>query len=214
MYLITAWISLAQSFSATFQNITPEEFFSQVPVVVRAIAKHSESKWGSDEKSNRKIFTYTEFEVIEELKGSLDSNRIMVRELGGELDGIALQVPGAANFESDKEYVVSLTPSNEEGIYRVVSLSQGVLSVENHAGQLTVKGVLTSQNPVDFEKTKDIIKKNSKSVQQPIIKKESQAAPEVKTLEDVPFSNHSTGIWILFGMIIVLAVAWKITRKK
>ncbi|MCM0604941.1 MAG: hypothetical protein KA715_02520 [Xanthomonadaceae bacterium] len=214
MYLITALISLAQSFSATFQNISQKEFFSQVPVVVRAVAKRSEAKWANDEKLNRKIFTYTDFEVIEELKGKTESNRITVRELGGEMDGVGLQVPGAANFESDKEYVVSLAASSDEGIYRVVSLSAGVLEVENHAGQLTVKGVLTSQNPVSYEKTRDIIKNNSKPTQEPITKKEVAQQPEKKTLEDLPPVNHSTGIWILFGIIIIGAGTWMITRKK
>lgn len=214
MYLITALISLAQSFSATFQPMSPEEFFSHVPIVVRAVAKKSEPKWGSDEKSSRKIYTYTEFEIIETLKGQIPSQKITVRELGGERDGVGLQVPGSAEFTPDQEFIVSLAPSAEEGVYRVFAMSQGVLSVENNAGSLTVRGLLTSQNPVSFEKTKEVIRNSTQSRRAPITKPESTTQVPKQNVEESTPVDHSTSIWILFGIIIVGAGTWMITRKK
>ena len=193
--------------------MSPSDFFSKAPVVVRVVAKKSEVRWGKDEQSQKKLFTYTDFEVLESLKGNVTTPSIVARELGGELDGIGLSVPGAAHFESDQEYVVSLAATTEDGVYRVFALSQGVLEVRNDEGRKTVQGILTSQESVDFEK----IKASIKTTNQPnttLINKPAEASPvNQKSEEKSPEPSNSPSLWIWICLIIVGAGTWMIFRK-
>jgi hypothetical protein len=89
--------------------------------VVEARAMGSTSQWNSEHTF---IFTYTRFEVTRTLKGQA-SNTIMVREIGGTVEGITQKVAGVRHWSLGEEAVLFLQRSSADGTLVVTGLMQG-----------------------------------------------------------------------------------------
>lgn len=119
---VTSSVTLA----TTFANRPITSVVKEAPAIVQGRARNSHSDWGKASGNQKAIFTYTEFDVIEVLKGPKLPHLIILRAPGGEKDGIEMSVPGTANFTSGDEIVVTLAakdPSDES--YEVLNLSAG-----------------------------------------------------------------------------------------
>jgi len=90
--------------------------------VVEARAMGSTSQWNSEHTF---IFTYTRFEVTRTLKGQT-SNTIMVRQIGGTVEGITQKVAGVRHWSPGEEALLFLQPSPAaDGTLVVTGLMQG-----------------------------------------------------------------------------------------
>ncbi len=81
----------------------------------------------------RRLYTYYELQLSEVIKGSLDLDQtpqILVREFGGEKDGVGMQVPGAAQFESGEDVVLMLGSRNVDDSYDLRGLMTGKFNIE------------------------------------------------------------------------------------
>ena len=82
---------------------------------------------------SRYLVTDVELRVDEALKGDgHGGERFVVTRLGGRVDGLALQVPGAATFALGRQHVVFLRNDERRGEWRIVAMSQGVLRIESN----------------------------------------------------------------------------------
>jgi hypothetical protein len=96
------------------------------PVIVHGTVGNSYTDWGHERDGGKRIFTYWELSTDEVLKGQAEAGGIIrMREMGGEKDGVGMQVAGAATFSQGEEVVVFLGDKNDEGSYDVWGMSMG-----------------------------------------------------------------------------------------
>ena len=91
------------------------------------------------------IVTYTDFDIIETIKGPAASHH-RIKQLGGNLPGsrYALHVPGVPEFVSGKEYVVFLPKASSLGFCSPLGLHQGSFDVQLINGE---KIISNGRNP-------------------------------------------------------------------
>jgi hypothetical protein len=143
--IVAAFFLLAPStFATSFIDRPFPTTVSEAPVIVKGRIGKSESKWSQGPDGSRKIFTYTELMVTEVLKsphGIAEDSAIQLRELGGEIDGVGMVVPGTAKFEKDEDVVVLLSEENSDRSYDLRGLMIGKLKVEKASdGQEVLSG--------------------------------------------------------------------------
>ena len=104
--------------------------------VVDATAVNSSAQWNPE---HTLIFTYTRFSVGQSLKGQLPQT-IVVRQLGGTVDGITQKVAGVMHWLPGQEAVLFLKPSSTgDGAMVVTGLMQGNFLVKRSAnGEVSV----------------------------------------------------------------------------
>ena len=101
--------------------------------VVRGKVKATQSRWSADHK---RIITEVTIEVAEFFKGA-GSSTLVVRQPGGEIDGIGQKVSGLASFAEGEEVVLFLERV-ETGKYRVNGMAQGKYRVERSSDKRAV----------------------------------------------------------------------------
>ena len=122
--------------ATTFFERPFPETVKEAPLVARGKTGASISRWAELNGGGRRIYTYTEFQVEEVLKGSLNGARnIFVRELGGEIDGVGMQVSGTAQFRPGEDVVVFLgdrvtSTATSEIVYEMHGMMMGKYNVD------------------------------------------------------------------------------------
>lgn len=114
-------------------SFAPREFTETVadaPYIVRGKIGTSSALWAVGSDGVRRIYTYTELAVEETLRGEIPKKTIQVREMGGEKDGVGMDVPGSARFETGEEVVLFLMPANTDASYDVKGLMMSKLNVK------------------------------------------------------------------------------------
>jgi hypothetical protein len=106
------------------------EYVSQAPIIVRGKVGMSYSNWGAASDGTKRIYTFTELQSEEVLKGEVKSKTVIMRELGGQKDGIGMEVAGAARFERGEDIVIMLGPVNADGSHDVRGMMMAKYSVE------------------------------------------------------------------------------------
>ena len=101
----------------------------QAPVVARGHLGSSRSDWGKAGDGSKRIYTFTEFSVDETLKGPPLGRSIWVRQLGGEKDGVGMQIAGSAQLESGEDVVLLMGNVNSDASHDVWGLMMGKLTI-------------------------------------------------------------------------------------
>jgi hypothetical protein len=116
-------LSMAGELRAT--SIIPmsvEELTNAADTVIEARALDSWSQWNAQHTI---IFTWTRFQVVKTLKGSVPQ-QVLVKQPGGEVGGYGQKVAGIRQFQSGESTVLFLRPSAaNDGSLVVVGLMQG-----------------------------------------------------------------------------------------
>lgn len=124
--VLVAWLVFALPASATTMvKLDVPALAKAADLIVRGKVAKVESRWSGD---HRTIFTETQLEVVETLKGAA-TKTVVVRQPGGEVGDIGQRVSGVARFSSGEEVVVFLE-SRPGNFYLVSGMSQGKFSVE------------------------------------------------------------------------------------
>ena len=91
--------------------------------------------------SHKHIFTYTEIEVLEALRGASNAGHTMVlRTLGGEVGEVGMAVAGTAKFREGEEVVVFLRDDPvRAGDFQVIGMSQGKYRVKRTDGLVVLE---------------------------------------------------------------------------
>ena len=118
-----------------------QDTVQEAPTIVHGKVGMSYSDWGKTADGGKRLYTFYELLISEVLKGNASGNSLIMREIGGEKDGVGLQVPGAAQFNRGEDVVVMLSGKNEDGSYDVWGLTMGRYVVQkDESGQESVVG--------------------------------------------------------------------------
>jgi hypothetical protein len=129
--LLAVFFLSSFAYATTFVDIPFPEWVKQTPSIVHGKVGGSYTDW-SESGPAKKIYTFYTVQVDEVLKGgaSTSDGPIIIRELGGEKDGLGMQVAGAAQFSRGEDVVVFLNEENHDGSYEVRGLSGGKLNLK------------------------------------------------------------------------------------
>jgi hypothetical protein len=78
---------------------------------------------------NGKVFTYTEVQVEEGMKGAQTGETVTIKQLGGRTEELATWVPGVPHFQSGERIIVFLEKSTPKELPVVTGMSQGKFQV-------------------------------------------------------------------------------------
>lgn len=99
---------------------------------------------------HRRIYTDTQIDVTESFRGKIDSP-ITLREIGGEADGIGLEVPGRAQYSPGEDVVIFGTPiEGVQGVYRTRNMGLGKYAiVQDEDGKDAIQGADADRVPLE-----------------------------------------------------------------
>jgi hypothetical protein len=101
--------------ATSFVEVPFEETVSDAPIVVRGKVGGKRADWGRGSDGRDRIYTYFDLTIQERLKGDPGrQDQILMRELGGEVGGVGMQVSGTAQFQEGEDVVVFLSPPVED----------------------------------------------------------------------------------------------------
>jgi hypothetical protein len=102
------------------------------------------------DKQSGHIATFTEFKIIDLIKGNT-SNTHLIKQIGGRLtsSGTTLRIHGVPKFDSGKKYVVFLPEKSSIGFSSPLGLHQGSFTVSTINGeQLVSNGHNLTEPPI------------------------------------------------------------------
>lgn len=127
-------ISISLSHATTFVPIPLTNQVAESDTVVRGKIGTSYSDYGSRNDGGRGIYTFYHLQVNEVLKGDISpSSSVLIREMGGEVNGVGMQVAGSAHFDPGEDVVVFMGAKNPDGSYEVKGLSSGKYNIQTQA---------------------------------------------------------------------------------
>ncbi len=143
--------------ATSFIEVPFEDTVAEAPIVVRGTVAGKRADWGRGSDGRDRIYTYFDLTVRERLKGdSGQALQILMRELGGEVGGVGMQVSGAAQFREGEDVVVFLSPAVEDSkgrtSYDVRGMMMGKYSVVlDESGEEVLDGAeeSASEHPAD-----------------------------------------------------------------
>jgi hypothetical protein len=146
-FVIAAALSLlnpAQIRASSFITRPLSEVTQRTPTIVRGRIGSSYADWANNTDGSRRIYTFYDLQVSEVFKGDPKANSsIQIRELGGEKDGIGMQVSGAAQFSKGEDVVLMLGEKNPDGSYNVQGLMTGKFAIgHDPSGNETLIGAI------------------------------------------------------------------------
>ena len=127
--------------ATTFIEVPFPDLVKEAPTVVRGKIGTSSTDWVMGEDASKRIFTFYQFQVEETFKGEVTESNIHIREMGGEKEGMGMQVAGAAQFAQGEDVVVFLGPQNKDGSYDVRGLSSGKFNLKQEDGKTCLLGI-------------------------------------------------------------------------
>jgi hypothetical protein len=94
---------------------------------------------GSD--GSKRIYTFYDLQIDEVIKGTASGKSLLMRELGGQKDGLGMQVAGTSQFTPGEDVVVFLGEKNPDGSYDVFGMMMGKYNiVKDDDGNEVLKG--------------------------------------------------------------------------
>lgn len=145
LILLSVVFFLRSANATTFIPMPFPDLVGGAPTIARGVIGPSHSDWVGGANGSRRIFTFYEFQVEEVFKGEIGGSSVQIRELGGEKDGVGMQISGTAQFAPGEDVVVFLGTKNEDGSYEVRGLSSGKFDLERQPdGKECLSGVALS----------------------------------------------------------------------
>jgi hypothetical protein len=130
---LASWVSSPSARATTFMPRPLPSHVQDAPLVVRGKVGNHYADWSETSDGGKRIYTYTEIQVAEVFKGKVGGPSVIARELGGEKDGIGMQVSGTAQFERGQDVVVLLGDRNSDGSHDVQGMMMGKFDVVRDA---------------------------------------------------------------------------------
>ena len=132
---VTVATTAATATATIMRPLTVEALATRSQAVVRATVRQHHSAWDSAKK---RIYTFTELTVTEVISG-VAPETVVVRTIGGEVDGVGMKVSGTPRLVDNQDVVLFLRtdPSAADG-FTVVGMSQGLYRVEKDSAGRTI----------------------------------------------------------------------------
>jgi len=125
----------------TVKKATVDQLVESSQLILHARVTSSSSQW-----EGNNIYTYTQLDVIEPMKG-LPAERVTVKQLGGKVGQEALEVPGSPKLEHGEEVVLFLVQWNNA--YWIHSIVLGKFSVVRAEGRAEAVNDLNNVGLID-----------------------------------------------------------------
>jgi len=222
-----------QLWASTFEDKAFETRVNEAPNVVYGSVSRVEVRRS---KEDGRIYTYSEFDVKEPIKGTISSARVEIKTLGGRLETEGLIVPGSAKLSEGDEVVLFLGTQNSDGTHSVHNMMMGRYGFSyNSKGEkiLSGPGLHSEKDTVPKEITLENLRKivqtqksNGTGHETQIAKKDAvipdkpkshfdegnaEKRQEIDTDSTETNSNKSTWIW---AIVIIGLLIWLIRRRK
>lgn len=114
----------APALATTFVEAPFTQTVDETPTLVRGRVERIYTHWG-EENGDKRIYTYVELKLAEVFKGKVEGSYFVFRQLGGEAEGVGMQVAGAAKFKVGEDIAVTAGSKNGDGSYDLMGLMQG-----------------------------------------------------------------------------------------
>jgi hypothetical protein len=129
-------LGASRAHASVVQALSLEQLTARADAILIAVATARKPRRHLDGKM---IVTDVDLRVDEVLKGAHKAGQsVRATVLGGALDGVAMQVPGEANFTVGERVLVFLQRAPRSQDLRVVGMSQGVLPLREQHGATMV----------------------------------------------------------------------------
>jgi hypothetical protein len=103
-----------------------EDLFKESTLIVKGTVTDLRYEWNPE---HTLITSYITIFVKEQYKGTPPKQTVVIKQIGGELDGYFTEVIGAPKFKVGEEIVIFLEPS-ENDFYHVHGMFQGKYKIE------------------------------------------------------------------------------------
>jgi hypothetical protein len=128
--LATLLICSAPVLATSFISRPLPETTQRTPTIVRGKVGSSHADWAKTPESGKRLYTFYELQISEVFKGDpKPGSTILFRQLGGEKDGIGLQIAGSAQFSPGEDVVLTLGEKNPDGSYDLRGLMTGKFGI-------------------------------------------------------------------------------------
>ncbi|MEK6578401.1 MAG: hypothetical protein AABZ55_04170 [Bdellovibrionota bacterium] len=139
--VLAALLACSQALATSFYQRPFSETVQDAPQIARGHIGMTYVDWARSPDGTKRLFTYYELTIDEIIKGTISSKSIQMRELGGEKDGIGMQVAGTAKFTRGEDVVVFLGDKNLDSSYDVRGMMMGKYNINiDEKGQETLVG--------------------------------------------------------------------------
>jgi hypothetical protein len=156
LYLKVLHFIVSVCWATTFFPQPFPEAVKNAPVIVRGTVGMNYTDWGKDPEGTQRIYTYYEVQLAEGFKGNIpNQNSMIIRELGGEKDGVGLHVAGTSQYHRGEDVVVFLRDRNADNSYDVQGMMMGKYNVQiDSSGQevLSGPGLIENNGPGNHPK--------------------------------------------------------------
>lgn len=88
------------------------------------------------------IYTYANLEVKEVLKGNFKKSNIVIKKVGGTVDGYTVDIPSSPEFTEGEDTLLFLSEEKPDQSFEVNNLELGKFELEEKNGELVLKGGL------------------------------------------------------------------------
>jgi hypothetical protein len=139
--LCTLGMTSHRAGALTVKKATIEELSTEAGLVIQGRVLRSSARW-----ENTAIYTYTEIEVTEVLKGTVGST-VTVKQLGGMVGPDALDVPGTPELDEGEEVVLFLV--DWKGHYWIHSVVLGMFTIVEEEGDRLAVNDLNNVGLID-----------------------------------------------------------------
>ncbi len=169
-FLLVLFTQLVPLSMATSFYIRPfSEFTSSTQNIVRGTLSEVHAANITTADGQKAIYTYANLDVKEVFKGDITKHIILVRKIGGTVDGFTVEIPSSPELKDGEDTVLFLGAQKEDSAYEITGLELGKFGLEEKNGETYLKGGLfnyaKAENTEEAEHNKyaDNLDENRKS---------------------------------------------------
>lgn len=186
--LVAVFLAAAGSHATIVKSLSLDQLAKNADVIVHGTVDRQTSSWND---ARNRIYTVTEVRVEEALKGDLKRNEvIVVRQLGGTVDGISQVISGNAQLAEAEEVLVFLRADPEKSLHYVVGMAQGKYAVDRGGPDVRV---VRNLRGIALVNTKDGQIGQILSTPQPLQRQQSPTLEQFKATVRSALGNRGVG---------------------
>lgn len=142
---------LTRSQATSFYIRPFSEFTQSSPNIVRGTLSNIHAANSITSDGMKAIYTYASMDVSEVLKGDVNPHSIVIRKVGGTVDGYTVDIPSSPEFKDGEETVLFLSEKREDQAYEVLGLELGKFELEAKDGETVLKGGVFNYSKTNSE---------------------------------------------------------------
>ena len=131
---VAAWAFVGTVFATTVVKMDLPSLVKEADRIVQARVDHIDVKW-----EDKMAYTYVYLNVEDPMKGERRSTAI-IRQMGGQIGSLNVDVPGMPKFAPGEEVIVFLKDAGN-GAYHVLGLNQGKYAVNDETAISNTAGI-------------------------------------------------------------------------